>query len=84
MNLSKNLTGYCVVVKRGNKIIRAGSKTKHPLGVFYPLPEVITIKTLCFDGQMRTTQMNVPAGIRVYGPAKVLMDMSSIENAVRI
>jgi len=75
LKFSKALEAYCLVERRGNKIIRAGRRTKRFFGVYYPRPETITVKTMLFNGEMHTVKMDVPSGIRVYGPSKTLMGM---------
>lgn len=77
--LSNKLTPYCIVQKRGRLIVRAGERTKCPLGVWYPYPEVITVKTLLLNGETHKVSMDVPAGIRYYGPSECLMDLQPKE-----
>ena len=73
MKLSKNLKANRLVQMRGDKVCLAGKRTVHPLGVYYPMPEHIKIITLLFDGTRRVDQMSVPPGIRIYGPANVVV-----------
>jgi len=74
MEISKDLTPYCVVTFKRNKIVKASKKSK-PFGIWYPHPETITVKTRLTNGELHITSMNVPAGIRVYGPSKCLISM---------
>ncbi len=72
LKLSKNLTAGCLVQRIGNKINCLG-KNRNPDGVYYPLPTIHRVRTLTFDGNFVDSEMDIPAGIRVYGVANVLI-----------
>lgn len=75
LKLSRNLQPYQLVIRSGNKLISAGKRNKKPYGIWQPFPEKITVKTRLLNGELHTVSMDVPAGIRVYGPSKCLMQM---------
>ncbi len=76
LKLSTNLIWGSLVQRRGGKIILAGRSTRPNklLGVYHPVAEMMTIRTLCLDGSISRIVVSIPAGIRTNGPFVVNID----------